>query len=129
MASSLPAIDIERFRAIGTNVALFHEPLGKPSILYNYCNKAIGKGRGQFLFVCLKQADGTFAFDVSARDPESRFNVREVRSWYYAHRGYWRRFLPKKLKLSPVNASLYQDCSSTTTNSKTDSGTWRRSME
>lgn len=103
MPSVLPAIDIQRFRNIGTNVALLHELWGRPSILYHHCTKAIRAGHDQFILMCLKEKSGTFAFDITSRDPESHLNAREIRSWYYTRRGYWQRLLPKKLKVWPVN--------------------------
>jgi hypothetical protein len=112
MALKPRPVDIETFRAIGKDIAQFYEPLGKHSKLFHYCNKAIKQGRFKFVLVCIEDAGGTVAFDVSTQDPESLLDMREIRSWYYARRGYWRRLLPKKTKVSPVTVSrhLASDC-------------------
>jgi hypothetical protein len=105
MPGRLPSLDPCIYRSIGSNIAKYHEPLGRPSILFDYCNRAIRRGFSEFVFVCVEDAEGTIAFDVNPADPRSLLDMRDVRSWYYAHQGYWRHILPKKLELVLVDVS------------------------
>ena len=89
------------YHSIGSNIAKYYEPLGKPSILFDYCNKAIRRGLSEFIFVCVDDADGTIAFDINPADPRSLSDVRDIRSWYYTRRGYWRRNIARKVGACP----------------------------
>jgi hypothetical protein len=102
----LPRVDIPELRSIASNIAQYQEPLGKHSILFDYCNGAIRRGHSEFVIVCVDNVGGAVAFDNNSQDPRSPAEMRDVRSWYYARQGYWRRILRQKIELDPVDVSV-----------------------
>lgn len=120
MITKLQPVDITRFRKIGHDIAQYHEPYGKHSKLFQYCNRAIRRGHSKFVFVCVEDASGTVAFDVHSEDAESALDIRQIRSWFYGRHGYWRRLLPKTVKVVPVKVSLNSDRTITVGNSSID---------
>ena len=120
MTTKLQPVDITRFRKIGHDIAQYHEPYGKHSKLFQYCNRAIRRGYSKFVLVCVEDTSGTVAFDVHSEEAESALDIRQIRSWFYGRHGYWRRLLPKRVKVVPVKVSLNSDRTMAISNSSVD---------
>lgn len=103
---TLASLDIRGISNIAHVISTLYDKRGVPSALHDYCNDAVRRGYSKFVLVAVQLGKSWFASGVHQRDPEGCPSFQEIRAWYYAQFGYWRRLLPIKLEFHIAEVML-----------------------